>query len=97
MSPRIVCGCGCGRTFWPRGNKKFLNDAHRNRFWLSGHPRRMPRGGNRKAAKPLPTVSRRIRCRRYVEVGSIRKALMALLEARPGFFLRLAVAIPKAE
>ncbi len=96
MSPRIVCGCGCGKTFWPRGNKKFLNEAHRNQFWLSRHPRRMPHGRAGKAAKPLPTVSKRVRCRRYVEVGSVRKGLEAIVRQNPGVFLRLAAAIPKA-
>jgi len=94
MSPRVVCGCGCGRTFYPRGNKKFLNDAHRNQFWLSGHPRRVPRHRTGKAAKPLPTVSKRVSCRRYVEVGSIRKALAVLAEGKPEFFLRLAASLP---
>jgi len=76
MSPRIVCGCGCGKTFYPkRPWQKFLNSSHRGRKWAIGHPRRKARKRAGAASNALTTHSKRITCRRRIEVGFVRKAL----------------------
>jgi len=101
MSPRTVCKLEkfgeCSKSL--RNKKpweKFCSDAHRTRFRYLVERRRVAKKRNKASPDACCTHGKRVTCRRYVEVGSIRKALMLLAEGKPEFFLRLAAGIPKA-
>jgi hypothetical protein len=102
MSPRTVCKLErfkeCSKAIpKTRPWQEFCCSKHKDRFrWLMERRRRRTRR-NRKLANARTAHSPRVSCRRYVEVGSVRKALMVLAQAKPEVFLRLAGSIPKAE
>jgi hypothetical protein len=99
MSPRTVCKLEkfqeCSKAL-PKSRpwQEFCCGKHRKRFGYLlerlVRRRRLARKRNRAASNAPRAHSGRVYCRRYIEVGSVRKALMVLSESRPEFFLRLA-------
>ncbi len=100
MSPRTVCKLErfkeCSKALpKTRPWQEFCCTAHRTRFRYLAERRRRRNKRKGAAANACSTHSPRVYCRRYIEVGSVRKALAVLAETRPEFFLRLAAPIPE--
>ena len=92
MSATVTCALKeCSKSFsQKRSWQKFCSPRHKDRFrWL--------RRRSRKANKRAPDLynartahSKRVTCRRRIEVGSIRTMLRQIAQLSPDFFLRLA-------
>jgi hypothetical protein len=102
MSPRTVCKLEkfkeCSKAL-PNGKhgKLFCCDGHRTRFRYLMERRRRRKKRNTGLPVPCCTDVPRVSCRRYVEVGSVRKALGLVARHSPASFLWLFEAIPQAE
>ncbi len=91
---QVICACGCGRTFEP--NKpwhKFFSKACRSKNWRDRWLRRRPASAAAGASDAFERIPARVYSRRYVEVGSIRKALELIARTRPEVLLDLLAAV----
>jgi hypothetical protein len=72
--------------------QRFHSGRCRKRFCDLRRRRRTAAKRNRSAHNASPTHFRRVSCRQYIEVGSIRKALIALAQTKPEVFQGLLAA-----
>ncbi|SRR6266404_2504212 len=92
MSATITCALKeCSKSFrQKRSWQKFCSPRHKDRFrWL----RRRFRTANKRThglSNARTAHSKRVTCKRRIEVGSIRKMLTQTARLSPDFFLRLA-------
>ncbi len=102
MNATVVCICGCARSF-PAGKhgRKYFDtrsgSACRKKVWESRWLRRRPANGNTGSLVPFERLPKRTYTRRFIEPGSIRKALALIARTNPEVFLKLVNSIPVAE
>jgi len=98
MTAMLPCACGCGRSFEASKRKRKYFDVRagsscRQRAWRSRWLRRVPARRNTGSLVPLQRIPSRVYSRRYIEVGSVRRALAAIAQDRPDIFRRFLASV----